>query len=123
MMKVCFPVKINDGLNSIPYNHFGNAPEFIVCDLETNDIKTVGNGDLGHEHGKCQPMKALSGEVVDAVVVGGIGRGAIIRLNEMGIKVYKSIEGTVENNINALKNGNLVEFNINHTCNHDGCSH
>ena len=122
-MKVCFPVKSNEGMSSIPYNHFGSAPEFIICDLETNNVKAIGNGDLGHEHGKCQPIKALSGEVVDAVVVGGIGKGAIVKLNSMGIKVYQSIEGTIEENVNSLKNGELKEFDSNHTSNHDGCSH
>ena len=122
-MKVCFPVKSNEGMSSIPYNHFGSAPECIICDLESNDVKAIGNGDLGHEHGKCQPIKALSGEVVDAVVVGGIGKGAIVKLNSMGIKVYQSIEGTIEENVNSLKNGELKEFDSNHTCNHDGCSH
>ena len=122
-MKVCFPVKSNEGMSSIPYNHFGSAPEFIICDLETNNVKAIGNGDLGHEHGKCQPIKALSGEVVDAVVVGGIGKGAIVKLNSMGIKVYQSIEGTIEENVNSLKIGELKEFDSNHTCNHDGCSH
>ena len=122
-MKVCFPVKSNEGMSSIPYNHFGSAPEFVIFDLESNDVKTIGNGDLGHEHGKCQPIKALSGEVVDAVVVGGIGKGAIVKLNSMGIKVYQAIEGNIEENINSLKNGELKEFDSNHTCNHDGCSH
>lgn len=122
-MKVCFPVKSNEGMNSIPYNHFGSAPEFVICDLESNDVKTIGNGDLGHEHGKCQPIKALSGEVVDAVVVGGIGKGAIVKLNSMGIKVYQAIEGNIEENINSLKSGELKEFDSSHTCNHDGCSH
>ena len=122
-MKVCFPVKSNEGMNSIPYNHFGSAPEFVICDLESNDVKTIGNGDLGHEHGKCQPIKALSGEVVDAVVVGGIGKGAIVKLNSMGIKVYQAIEGNIEENINSLKNDELKEFDSNHTCNDDGCSH
>ena len=122
-MKVCFPVKSNEGMSSIPYNHFGSAPEFVICDLESNDVKAIGNGDLGHEHGKCQPIKALSGEVVDAVVVGGIGKGAIVKLNSMGIKVYQAIEGTIEENVNSLKNGELKEFDSNHICNHDGCSH
>ena len=122
-MKVCFPVKSNEGMSSIPYNHFGSAPEFVICDLESNDVIAIGNGDVGHEHGQCRPLKALSGEVVDAVVVGGIGKGAIVKLNSMGIKVYQSIEGTIEENVNSLKNGELKEFDSNHTCNHDGCSH
>ena len=122
-MKVCFPVKSNEGLSSVPYNHFGSAPEFVICDLESNDVKSIGNGDLGHEHGKCQPIKALSGEVVDAVVVGGIGQGAIVKLNSMGIKVYQAVEGSIGDNIDSLNKGELKEFDSNHTCNHDGCSH
>ena len=122
-MKVCFPVKSNEGLGSIPYNHFGTAPEFVICDLDSNDVKSIGNGDLGHKHGNCQPMKALSGQIVDAVVVGGIGQGAIAILNLMGIKVYKAIDGTIEDNLNSLKNNELKEFDMKHTCNHDGCSH
>ncbi|MGG5461623.1 metalloregulator ArsR/SmtB family transcription factor [Clostridium sp. B9] len=123
VMRICFPVKSNEGVKSIPYGHFGTAPTFVICDLEKNEITTVGNGDLGHEHGKCQPIKALSGEVVDAVVVGGIGAGAINKLNSMGIKVYKALEGTIEANLEAFKKGELKEFSRTHTCSHDGCNH
>lgn len=122
-MKVCIPVKENQGLESVPFNHFGSAPMFIVCDLEKDEVKTLDNGDLGHEHGKCQPIKALSGEVVDAVIVGGIGQGAIVKLNSMGIKVFRACEGNVSENINMLKENKLNEFPTNHSCNHDGCSH
>jgi len=122
-MKVCFPVKSNEGINSVPYGHFGTAPMFVVCDLAKDEIKVLGNGDLGHEHGKCQPMKALSGEIVDAVVVGGIGQGAIVKLNSMGIKVYRAQEGTIGSNLEMLNKGNLVEFSMDHTCSHDGCEH
>lgn len=122
-MKVCIPVKENQGLESVPFNHFGSAPMFIVCDLEKDEVKTLDNGDLGHEHGKCQPIKALSGEVVDAVIVGGIGQGAIVKLNSMGIKVFRACEGNVSENINMLKENKLSEFPNNHSCNHDGCSH
>ena len=122
-MKVCFPVNSNNGVESIPYGHFGTAPEFIICNLETKEVKSIKNGDLGHEHGKCQPMKALSGEDVDAIVVGGIGQGAITRLNSMGIKVYRAKDGNVRDNIEAYKAGQLEEFESNHICNHDGCNH
>lgn len=122
-MRICFPVKNNEGLKSVPYGHFGTAPSFLIYDLESKEIKSVGNGDLGHEHGKCQPIKALSGEVVDSVVVGGIGAGAISKLNSMGIKVYKAIEGNIEDNLKALEEGKLKEFSSTHTCNHHGCSH
>lgn len=122
-MKICFPVESNEGMNSTPYGHFGSAPVFVICDLEKDEVKTIGNGDLGHEHGKCQPIKALSGEIVDAVVVGGIGAGAIAKLNSLGIKVFKAVAGTIEDNIKAFNEGKLIEFPKNHSCNHDGCGH
>lgn len=122
-MKVCFPVKNNEGLKSVPYGHFGTAPQFIVCDTESGEVKTINNGDMNHEHGKCQPIKALTGEVVDAVVVGGIGQGAISKLNSMGIRVYMAVDGNIEENLSALKDGKLKEFASNHVCNHDECAH
>ena len=96
---------------------------FVVCDLESGDISTINNGDLGHEHGKCQPIKALSGNIVDAVIVGGIGQGAIMKLNSMKIKVYRAQGETIEENLNLLKENKLQEFPSNHTCSHDGCGH
>lgn len=123
IMKVCFPVKNNEGLKSVPYGHFGTAPQFIVCDTESGEVKTINNGDMNHEHGKCQPIKALTGEVVDAVVVGGIGQGAISKLNSMGIRVYMAVDGNIEENLSALKDGKLKEFASNHVCNHDECAH
>lgn len=123
IMKVCFPVKSNEGMASVPYGHFGSAPEFLIFNLENNELKTIGNGDLDHEHGKCQPIKALSGEIVDAVVVGGIGAGAINKLNSMGIKVYKAIEGNIQTNVEALKESKLKEFSVNNACVHHNCKH
>lgn len=123
IMKICFPVECDKGIESIPYGHFGSAPLFMVYDLETKEIKAIGNGDLGHEHGKCQPIKALSGEVVDAVIVGGIGAGAIRKLGSMGIKVFKAVDGSIQENIKSFIDSTLKEFSANHTCNHDGCSH
>ena len=122
-MKVCVPVEVNNGLESVPYGHFGSAPMFLVYDTENKEIKNLQNGDLEHEHGKCQPIKALSGEVVDAVIVGGIGQGAISKLNSMGIKVYKACSGDLHNNVQSLEANNLEEFASNHSCDHDGCGH
>ena len=122
-MRICVPVVENKGMDSVPFNHFGSAPMFVICDLENKEVKTIGNGDLGHEHGKCQPIKALSGETVDAVIARGIGQGAIVKLNSMGIKVYRACEGDIATNVAMLKDNKLNEFPANHTCSHDGCSH
>lgn len=126
-MKVCVPVEENKGMESVPYGHFGSAPEFVICDLDSNEIKSINNGDLGHEHGKCQPLKALKGQEVDAIIVGGIGAGAIMKLNQMGTKVYRGVNDTIECNLNLLKNNQLQELSVNDACSHHhgdgGCGH
>ena len=122
-MKICVPVEVNKGLESKPYGHFGSAPMFVVYDLEKNEITELSNNDLHHEHGKCQPLKALQGNIVDAVIVGGIGQGAIMKLNDMGVKVYKSQGETIKENLDLYKENKLQEFPSNHICSHDGCGH
>ena len=123
-MKLCFPVKIDNGLESMVFNHFGSSPLFIVFDSESNETSLINNQDLGHVHGKCNPFKALNGEIVDVIIVGGIGAGAIRKLNSMGIKVYRAIEDTINKNIELFDNNSLAELSIDDACTHHGdCDH
>jgi len=98
-MKVCFPVQKNEGFDSTVYNHFGSAPIFVVVDTDTNGIASISNGDLHHSQGACNPMKSLDNQKVDAIVVGGIGAGALARLNQIGIKVHRSQAETIAANM------------------------
>ena len=121
-MKVCFPVHKDEGVNSTVYNHFGSAPEFIVVNTELQSTITVENKDLDHVHGACNPVIAVGGHKIDAVVVGGIGAGALMKLNADGIKVYKAVKETVKANLDLLKDNRLPELALHHTCGgHQGC--
>lgn len=122
-MKVCVPVEENKGLDSVAYGHFGTAPFFLIYDIENEEMKIIKNGDLHHEHGMCQPLKALNGEKVDAILVGGIGAGALMKLNHQNIKVYKVTNETASKNIELLKGNKLGEFRVENSCNHHDCSH
>lgn len=122
-MRVCIPVEENRGESSIAYNHFGSAPFFLIYNLESKEIKVINNGDLNHAHGMCQPLKALGGEQIDVILVGGIGGGALVKLNNQGIKVYEVSNGTVLQNIELLKSAKLREFLLSNSCNQHGCSH
>ena len=126
-MKVCFPVGKAEGLESKVYGHFGSAPVFIVVDTENNNVTIINNNDQHHAHGACNPMKALNDQTVDAIVVGGIGAGALSRLNQIGIKVFQAQIQTVRENIQMLKDQNLPEFTLQHTCaghgHGGGCGH
>jgi predicted Fe-Mo cluster-binding NifX family protein len=124
-MKICFPVEQDKGFASEVFGHFGSAPVFVVFDTETKVINTINNQNLGHEHGMCSPLKALDGNIVDAIVVGGIGAGAIRKLNDMGIKVYRAVQGTVQTNIEVFKNNKQSEILVEHGCggHSGGCAH
>ncbi len=126
-MKVCFPVKSDNGMNSEVFGHFGSAPIFVTVDTELKVVEIINNKDLGHDHGKCSPMKALNGKAVDAIVVGGIGTGAINKLNGMGISVYKALKGTVMENLVKFEDKLLSVMSAEDTCgghSHSGnCAH
>jgi predicted Fe-Mo cluster-binding NifX family protein len=123
-MKLAFPVEREDGMASPVFGHFGSAPFFVVVETENGSVESLSNKDRVHLHGQCQPLAALSGTVVDAVVVGGIGAGALMKLNDAGVKVYRAVEGTVSDNLALFKSGRLPEMGFDHTCaGHQGGGH
>ena len=127
-MKVCFAVQKDDGVESLVYGHFGSAPAFIVVDTDVDKAVTVNNRDLNHMHGACNPIQAIGGLKPDAVVVGGIGAGAINRLNAEGVKVYRAAAETVQQNLKLLKENRLPELSVENACaghahGQGGCGH
>ena len=124
-MKVGFAVHFNEGVESKIYDHFGSAPAFIIVDTEGKEVSTVNNRDLHHVHGACNPIMALDGRSVDAMVVGGIGSGAITKLNTMGVKVYAAAAPTVKENLKLLNQNRLNELSVYNACRaHQGeCGH
>ena len=97
----------------------------IVIDSDTYAAALIRNADQNHIHGQCRPLAALNGVTVDAVVVGGIGPGALRKLRSRGIRVLKADPGTIGENLQFLADGRLVEFPDNDICaghGPDGCS-
>jgi predicted Fe-Mo cluster-binding NifX family protein len=122
-MKVCFPVQENHGLDSQVFGHFGSAPGFVVVDMVTSETTSINNSDKVHQHGACNPVAGLAGHQVDAVVVGGIGGGALHKLNSAGLRVFQAREGTIAENIALFKANELPEYQPGHTCGGHGHSH
>lgn len=125
-MKVCFAVEQYQGIDSFVYGHFGSAPAFVVVDTANDSVSRINNGDLGHAHGACNPIMALNGSEVDAVVVGGIGAGALRGLNAKGIRVFAAVEQTVKGNLDLIKANKLPEMMMQNTCGGHGgggCGH
>ena len=124
-MKVGFAVQINEGLESTVYDHFGSAPAFLIVDTDQEQPESVDNSNNHQMHGACNPAAALGSKQIDAMVVGGIGAGAIMKLNAMGIKVFYTGAPSVKENIALLKENKLREVTANDACGgHQGqCGH
>jgi predicted Fe-Mo cluster-binding NifX family protein len=124
-MKICFAVAKDDGMESAVYGHFGSAPLFVMVDTDSGNVGTVGNSNMVHAHGACNPIMALGGNNVDAVVVGGIGAGALNKLNSEGIQVFAAMAETVGQNVDLFKKNKLPVLTLRNTCaGHQGeCGH
>ncbi|MEW6745540.1 MAG: NifB/NifX family molybdenum-iron cluster-binding protein [Planctomycetota bacterium] len=106
-MTICIPVMKDQGLKSALSSHFGSAPLFMIVDTESGSCRAVRNENQHHGHGMCMPLQSLAGEQLDGVVVGGIGRGALVKLRAAGLRVFLAQHETVEEAVAALKAGTL----------------
>jgi predicted Fe-Mo cluster-binding NifX family protein len=115
-MQICIPVIEDRGLESRVSGHFGSAPGFMIVDTDSGGCRLIGNHNEHHAHGMCQPLAALAGESVDGIIVGGIGMGALMKLQAAGITVYQANRPTVAEVIAAFKAGTLVKVDENGAC-------
>ena len=119
-MNICMPVTEDRGLESPLSLHFGSAPVFLLVDTATRACRAVPNQNAHHAHGMCQPLAALAGEAVDGLVVGGIGPGALMKLQAKGIEVFRCEHATVAEALAALEAGRLRQVALEHACGHHG---
>jgi predicted Fe-Mo cluster-binding NifX family protein len=119
-MNVCIPVNEDKGLQSRICAHFGSAPLFMIVDTDKEGCRAIPNHNQHHGHGMCMPLASLQGESIDGMVVGGIGGGALSKLQAAGIRVYLSDLPTVEATVSAFKAGSLREVTPAEACGHHG---
>ena len=108
------------------FQHFGRTEEFKIYDIEDGKVcATAVMPTNGIGHG------ALAGILeeldVEVLICGGIGMGARIALDDVGVKVYGGASGDADDAVRAYLAGQLDE-NADATCNHhhDGehdCGH
>jgi len=89
-MKIAIPSNKPGGMDAVRSDHFGHADLFTVVMVEENKVVDVDALEqVEHEAGGCMlPVRMLKENKVDALVVGGLGRGPMKGLSEAGVKVY-----------------------------------
>jgi len=120
-MRICVPAADRKGLEGLVCAHFGSAPYYVVHDTERGTTEVLENESAHHAHSGCRPLLGLVEQEIGALVVCGIGRLAVARLNADGTKVYRAIDGTVAANLAALNAGELATFAVDAACiGHEG---
>ncbi|MBR2374409.1 MAG: dinitrogenase iron-molybdenum cofactor biosynthesis protein [Lentisphaeria bacterium] len=112
------------------FQHFGHTPGFAVFEAEDGKIiseKILSSGESGHG----ALALVLAEEMVDVLICGGIGGGAINALTAAGIRVIGGADGDVREVAEAFAAGTLKvreDFHCNHhhhgeghTCGSHGC--
>jgi|GEM_PF-5690293 len=97
--------------------------------LTSNDAPSAlaacetGRGLLRDIIAACLPEWDRGCERMEAVVVGGIGMGALLGLRAAGIKVFRAAEGTVADAVRQVKAAELPEIDENGACAGHGGDH
>ncbi|MCU0661221.1 MAG: diguanylate cyclase [Myxococcota bacterium] len=120
-MRVCIPVEQDLGLASPLCPHFGGAPLLLVVDTETGQCQPLVNKSSGH--GMCGAVTVLQSASVEALIVGGIGAGAIAKLAAIDIKVYATTCATVDEALAALERSELKRVDASQACGQHGHGH
>jgi predicted Fe-Mo cluster-binding NifX family protein len=115
-MNVCIPVNEPQYGASSVCAHFGSAPAFLIVNTEVGTYRTVVTGG---QH-MCGAIGTLQSAHVESVIVGGIGMGALNRLAAAGIQVFAAQHATVDENLAALKAGQLPLMTLDGACAHHG---
>jgi len=89
-IRLAVPSESPGGLDAARSGHFGRSPSFTLVDLVDGEIAGVDVVDNApHRHGGCMsPVLTLGTNMVDAVVVAGIGRRPLLGCLQAGIRVF-----------------------------------
>lgn len=102
--------------NNLVFQHFGKCPQFLLVDMEQDEIKSkqiLSSGGSGH--GALADL--LADAKVHTLICGGIGQGARNALAAKGISIIAGQQGNVDMVIDQLKNGTLKD-DPSGSCNH-----
>jgi predicted Fe-Mo cluster-binding NifX family protein len=120
-MRICVPVTDNNGLKSSVFTHFGSAPYFFIYNIGQETFEIISNRNRQHIHGKCNPLKMLTGYNINIVVCLGIGARAVQELGKGGIKVYKVAANTAKQAVDKYRQHIFQEVKAENACTSHSC--
>lgn len=106
-MKIAIPVDQMD-LSSQICPSLGRSPYFIIYDLENGIGEFISNHAASSQGGAgIKTAQMIADQKVDALITLRCGENAAEVINTAGIKIYKALNGSVEQIIETFKNNQL----------------
>ena len=105
-MKIAIPSMDDCGLQAAVAGHFGQASFFTLVDPDTGEVSAQANSGH-HQDGQQTPAELLAEAGANVVLCNGLGRRAVSFFAEAGIDVFMGAEGTVQEAIEAHRQGQL----------------
>lgn len=106
-MKIAIPV-YNKSMESGVAQSFGRSPYYLIYDTESKVSVFLDNSAAASQGGAgIKAAQIIVDNNVGAVLVPQCGENAATVLKAAGLKIYKTINTSIQDNIEALNNGKL----------------
>lgn len=104
--------------------HFGRAKYFLVLSTEKNESTFIDNDAMDAPGGAgIKAAQVIVDAKLDALISPRLGKNAFEVIDAANITIYESKGKTVEENLQALKEGKLVPLNHGHEGFHGNGGH
>jgi len=118
--RIAIPSEAPGGLEARRSGHFGRCECFTVVDLVNGKIDRVDVlVNAPHVDGGCMtPVLVLAENLVNAIVVDGIGGRPLMGFNQVGITVHAGVGANVQATVAAYLQGGLPVVGLEGACQH-----
>jgi len=106
-MRIAIPVDDKSFSSNVCIS-FGRTPYFLIFDTDSKNVEFLDNSAAASQGGAgIKASQALVDLKTDVIITPRCGENAAEVLNSADIKVYKSVFGSAQKNMDEFLNGNL----------------
>lgn len=106
-MKIAMPIE-DKTMEASVYQSFARAPYFLIYDIETNKSVFLDNSAVASQGGAgIKAAQTIVDSKAEALLTPQCGENAASAIKAAGIKMYKTVNGSIRDNINLLNEGKL----------------
>lgn len=107
-MKIAIPVD-DKNMETNVCQSFGRTPYFLIYDTETKESVFIDNSAAASQGGAgIKAAQTIVDNKVSAIITPRCGENAAEVIKSADIKIYKTKDTSIRNNINAFNDGKLL---------------